>query len=62
MQITIKMLNDAESEMKHFAKRIKAAKDRLNSGDNLCAGCKETGAVRRAALDLKNELTNLTKS
>lgn len=59
----IKTLVEIKTELKRFEKRLDAAIERLKSestsGYNI-SGTKETGAVRRAALDLKSELTKIT--
>jgi hypothetical protein len=57
----IKTLNEIESEVKRFIKRLNAARDRIKNERYCSMGCKETGAVRRAALDLKIELNKLSK-
>lgn len=51
-----------EYELIRFNKRIQDAKKRLTD-DNWVgySGCKETGALKRGAMDLKNELTKLTR-
>lgn len=52
----------AEEECKRFLKRCQAVRDREKKDKwAVSSGCKETGALRRAALDLKMELTNLNK-
>jgi len=58
--MTLENLNEIESEIKRFTKRLKAAKERIKSDGYALYGCKETGAVKRAALDLKMELTKIT--
>jgi len=57
----LETLNQIELEIKRFNIRLKAAKERLKVDSYASLGCKETGAVRRAALDLKNELTKITR-
>lgn len=55
-------LDASIQEAQRFIKRAKDAKKRMNSSDfHEFVGSKETGAVKRAALDLKMELTNITK-
>lgn len=56
----IETITEIEIELKRFNSRLKAAKDRLKSDNYAHYGCKETGALKRAALDLKNELTKIT--
>lgn len=59
----IKTLNEIEAEVKRFMRRLNAARDRIKNEDSVygISGCKETGAVRRAALDLKLELNKISK-
>ena len=57
----LETLNQIELEIKRFNTRLKAAKERLKVDSYAKYGCKETGAVKRAALDLKNELTKITR-
>lgn len=54
----IKTLNEIEQEVKRFMKRLNAAREKLKTESY---GSRETGAVKRAALDLKSELTRITK-
>ena len=61
-QMSIKLLNEVEQETKRFLKKVKETKERLKIDNYAHHGCKETGAVRRASLDLKNELTRITTS
>jgi len=51
-------------ELKRFETRLESLQARIDKKDNYDThlnGCKESGAVKRAAMDLKNELTKLTK-
>ena len=49
-------------EAERFLEKAKKAKKRMQSKDfHLFNGSKETGAVKRAALDLKMELSELNK-
>jgi len=57
----LETLKQAKQELKRFEKRLNSAIERLTKEPTARYGCKETGAVKRAALDLKNELTNITK-
>jgi len=58
----IDLLNVKE-ELARFNRRLLAAIKKVKEDYLvLISGCKETGAVKRAAIDLKNELTNITKS
>lgn len=56
----LKTLNEIEAEVKRFMKRLNAARERIKTDGYYSLGTKETGAVRRAALDLKSELTKIT--
>lgn len=60
--MTYEDLTTVEEETKRFLKRLNVAKTRIKE-DNfaLICGSKETGAVKRAALDLKMELTKITQ-
>jgi hypothetical protein len=60
--MTYQDLITVEEETKRFLKKLDAAKTRIKD-DNyaLLSGSKETGAVKRAALDLKMELTKITQ-
>lgn len=60
--MTLETINEVEAELLRFQKRLKAAKERIQ-GDNywIFSGSKETAALKRSALDLKNELTKLTQ-
>lgn len=50
-----------EYELKRFEKRLQEAKKRFEKDEYAYAGSKESGALKRGAMDLKNELTKLTK-
>ena len=61
-RMTYEDLITVEEETKRFLKRLDAAKTRVKEDSFvLFSGSKETGAVRRAALDLKMELTKITQ-
>lgn len=47
-------------KLEEFQKRTERENDKTNEWS--VASTKENGAVRRAALDLKNELTKITQS
>lgn len=47
-----------KEEIARFNRKLKDWEDRLTIDVNAVYGCKESGAIRRACLDLKNELTN----
>lgn len=59
----LETINEVEAELVRFQKRLNEAKIRLQ-GNNYyeSSGCKETAALKRSALDLKNELTKLNKT
>lgn len=58
----LKTIIEVEKELERFSKRLQEAKVRIQGGDYYpSSGCKETGALKRSALDLKNELTKLTQ-
>lgn len=60
--MTIQDIKDVEVELDRFQKRLKEAKVRyLESGDCMFYGCKESASLKRSALDLKSELTKITK-
>ncbi len=59
--MTLKDILDVEYEIVRFQKKLQAAKLRIASDEYAIRGCKETGAVKRGALDLKNELTKITR-
>lgn len=50
-----------EYELERFKKRIQDAKKRFEDDSRAEYGCKESGALKRGAMDLKNELTKLTR-
>lgn len=59
----LETINEVEMELVRFSKRLQNAKVRIASGDYYkYSGCKETAALKRSALDLKNELTKLTQT
>jgi len=57
--MNIENIRNVEKELKRFNKRLQAAKIRLQKDNDILyiTGCKETGALKRASLDLKIELT-----
>ncbi len=60
--MTLDDIISVEYEMIRFQKRIADTKKRIEEeGMYLLSGCRETGALKRGAMDLKNELTKLTK-
>ena len=55
-------IQSIKKELQRFKEKLKEAEDRLKIDKYASHGCKQTGALRRAALDLKNVLTeNLSK-
>jgi len=59
--MTYENLITVEEEAERFLKKLDAAKTRIMEDHfALISGSKETGAVKRAALDLKMELTKIT--
>lgn len=60
----LQLFNEVQTECERFMKRINDAKKRIH--DDKRDGyerysCKENAALKRAALDLKNELSRITK-
>lgn len=55
----LQSLLDVQKELQRFEKKLKTAIVKV-AEDAYYFG-KETGAVKRAALDLKNELTKITR-
>lgn len=61
--MTIETIIEVEKELERFSKRLQEAKTRIQGDDYYpMSGCKETAALKRSALDLKNELTKLNKT
>ena len=61
MALEEKVLLDVQVELERFDRKLRECLKRLRKDKFANYGCKETGAVRRAALDLKNELTKITQ-
>ena len=57
----LKDLEDTKKELVRFKTRLDDAIKRIKEDKYALYGCKETGAVKRAALDLKMELTKITR-
>lgn len=57
----IKNLIILKLELKRFETRLNEAIKRLSEDNHACYGCKQTGALRRDSIDLKNELTKQLK-
>lgn len=52
---------EVEKEVERFQLRLFSIKQRIKDDKYALMGCKESGALRRSALDLKMELTKLTR-
>jgi hypothetical protein len=61
MAVTLEKVNDIKIELKRFQKRLQDVEKKLKEDNYAKYGCKETGAVKRAALDLRNVLIELNK-
>lgn len=61
-QMLIDVLDDVQQELKRFQSKLIEYRDRANGDRWKGVGTKEAGAFKRAALDLKNELTKITQS
>ena len=59
--MTLDSVKEVELEIKRFQKRLEAVKKRAKTDTYTFYGCSETGALKRAAADLKVELTKLTR-
>ncbi len=57
----IKDILAVEKEVERFVEKLKAAKDKQRTDPHFFYGCKESGALKRSALDLKVELTRITR-
>lgn len=56
------LLIEAEKEAKRFLTKCKELKERRSKGDLYSfQGCKESGAVKRASLDLSRALSAIRK-
>ena len=60
--MTIDNINTAIKEAQRFISVALKAKDRISKESLAEFGCKETGACRRASMDLTRALTELRKS
>jgi hypothetical protein len=56
------VLDEVEAETNRFLTRLKEARFRFNADQYGASGSKESAALRRSALDLKQELTKITQS
>ena len=59
--MTLEDILDVEYEVIRFQKKLAATKKRIAEDEWALRGCKETGALKRGALDLKVELTKITQ-
>jgi len=59
--MTLEGINIVEKETHRFLSRIKDAKERITNDSFALQGSKETGALKRSALDMKLELTRITR-
>jgi len=60
--ITISKIDAVIKESKRFIAIAMAAKERLKNDNFAKYGCKETGAVRRASMDLSRILVSMRES
>ena len=61
-KLSVELLNEVEIETKRFLKKLAQAKKRIKDDNRALYGCKETGAIKRSAIDLKNELSRISTS
>lgn len=59
--MTLEDILDVEYELKRFEKRLKIAKTKIAEDCYALRGCKETASLKRSAMDLKFELTKITR-
>lgn len=59
--MNIELIKTAEAEAKRFLERAAEARKRLNIDSYAKYGCRETGAVKRASLDLSRALADMRK-
>lgn len=59
--MTTEAIAAAEREAKRFLEAVKAAKKRIDEDRYALAGSRETGALRRASLDLTRALADMRK-
>lgn len=57
----LKQILEVQKELKRFNKRLEEMIVRAKADSYAFYGCKESGALKRGAMDLKNELTKITK-
>jgi uncharacterized protein YdcH (DUF465 family) len=57
----ISNLKKLKAELKRFETRLNEAIVRLEKDEYAQYGCKETGALKRSSIDLKNEMTKQLK-
>jgi len=61
MGVSAKKLEAVTEEVQRFMRTVKAAKERLKEDPMAECGSQETGAVRRASMDLTRALVQLRK-
>lgn len=59
--ITIETVKEIETELERFNERLKKAKDIIKKNSYQICGSKESGALKRSALDLRGVLTKITR-
>jgi len=62
MSVTRAKLNDCIVEAQRFIEKVNLAMTRLATDSSAEFGCKETGAVKRASMDLSRMLSDLRSS
>ena len=62
MAVTITKIDKAIKEANRFIAIAKEAKKRLHDDKYASFGCKETGAVRRASMDLSRSLVKIRRA
>jgi len=61
MAVTIEKIDKAFQEINRFIVKAQAAKKRLAHQPGMRGGCRETGAVRRASMDLSRALVEIRR-
>ena len=62
MAVTVEKIDKAIKEIGRFLAAAKGAKKKLHEDKYAYHGCKETGAVRRASMDLSRALVEIRKA
>ena len=60
--ITKEKIRKVKIELNRFTGKLKQCEDRFESEYFPHSGCKETGALKRASLDLSNVLSDMRKT